>query len=163
MVGRKAKPTKLKILTGNPGRRPLNKSEPQPAGKLPKRPGWLTGYARKEWERAADELDALGLLTSLDYTLFVLFCYKYGEFVQLVKDVRKEGRTFYDIKSDMLGNEIKVMKSNPKVMQMNNLSKEIRLLCSEFGMSPSSRCRLQVGPKEAVDPMDTFLSGKKAR
>jgi len=30
MAGRKPKPTALKIIEGNPGKRPLNKNEPKP-------------------------------------------------------------------------------------------------------------------------------------
>ncbi|HZK10243.1 MAG TPA: phage terminase small subunit P27 family, partial [Clostridia bacterium] len=34
--GRKPKPTALKVLEGNPGKRPLNKNEPQPERKAPR-------------------------------------------------------------------------------------------------------------------------------
>jgi hypothetical protein len=30
MRGRRPKPTRLKLLTGNPGKHPLNRSEPKP-------------------------------------------------------------------------------------------------------------------------------------
>jgi hypothetical protein len=35
MRGRRPKPTRLKVLTGNPGKRPLNMDEPQPEPAIP--------------------------------------------------------------------------------------------------------------------------------
>ena len=32
MRGKKPKPTHLKLITGNPGKRPLNEAEPKPEG-----------------------------------------------------------------------------------------------------------------------------------
>ena len=49
----KPKPTKLKILEGNPGRRPLNESEPLPQSIAPECPDWLLDEAKKEWNRLA--------------------------------------------------------------------------------------------------------------
>ena len=40
--GRKPKPTALKVLEGNPGKRPLNLYEPSPEGEMP------------EWRATAD-------------------------------------------------------------------------------------------------------------
>ena len=39
--GRKPKPTAIKELEGNPGKRPLNANEPKPERKAPRCPGWL--------------------------------------------------------------------------------------------------------------------------
>ena len=47
MASPKPKPTKLKILEGNPGKRPLNLNEPKPKQVVPKCPDWLMDDARK--------------------------------------------------------------------------------------------------------------------
>ena len=60
MRGRRPKPTRLKMLTGNPGKRPLNDDEPRPedehsgvpAGAWPGRPSRM-GPARRRTRRAA--------------------------------------------------------------------------------------------------------------
>ena len=54
--GRKPKPTAIKVLEGNPGKRPLNKFEPAPEKKAPPCPEWLNGEAKAEWERLADKM-----------------------------------------------------------------------------------------------------------
>ena len=48
MAGRKPKPTRLKIIQGNPGKRPLNKNEPQPERRLMRAPSHLSEEAKKE-------------------------------------------------------------------------------------------------------------------
>ncbi|MGH7717148.1 MAG: phage terminase small subunit P27 family, partial [Vulcanimicrobiaceae bacterium] len=42
MAGRKPKPTHLKLVAGNPGKRPPNENEPQPEGDLEDAPEGLT-------------------------------------------------------------------------------------------------------------------------
>ena len=46
--GRKPKPTAMKELEGNPGKHPLNTSEPKPNKKAPACPKWLEPEAKKE-------------------------------------------------------------------------------------------------------------------
>jgi len=54
-AGRKRKPTVLKVLEGNPGKRPLNKNGPKPKPVAPKTPKHLNSVAKKEWKRVAAE------------------------------------------------------------------------------------------------------------
>ena len=54
--GRKPKPSHLKLVTGNPGKRAINTQEPAPEGILPAPPPELTAEARGEWDRVAGEL-----------------------------------------------------------------------------------------------------------
>ena len=46
--GRKPKPTAVKMLEGNPGKRSLNTGEPKPEKKAPRCPAWLEDEAKKE-------------------------------------------------------------------------------------------------------------------
>ena len=66
MRGRRPKPTRLKVLTGNPGKRALNESEPTPEPNVPDCPPELGEVARREWNRLAAELGALRIITNLD-------------------------------------------------------------------------------------------------
>jgi len=70
ITGPKLKPTAIKILEGNPGKRPLNLNEPKPLQIAPECPDWLLDEAKKEWKRLAPELERLGLLTILDMAAF---------------------------------------------------------------------------------------------
>ena len=50
--GRKPKPTAMKELEGNPGKHPLNTSEPKPNKKAPACPKWLG--SRKQRKSGVD-------------------------------------------------------------------------------------------------------------
>ncbi len=78
MRGRKPKPTKLKVLTGNPGKRPLNHNEPRPEPAVPDCPPELSGAAQCEWNRLVGELSKLNLRTHLDRTALAAYCNAYA-------------------------------------------------------------------------------------
>ena len=48
MAGRKPKPTAVKELEGNPGKRKLNRKEPKPDKGMPTCPEWLLPEAKEE-------------------------------------------------------------------------------------------------------------------
>ena len=55
-AGRKPKPTAMKELEGNPGKRKLNKKEPVPGKGMPDCPKWLLPDAQEEWKRLCEKL-----------------------------------------------------------------------------------------------------------
>ena len=59
MAGRKTKPTAIKKLEGNPGKRKLNTKEPVPVKGMPTCPEWLLPEAKKEWDRLADLMNQI--------------------------------------------------------------------------------------------------------
>jgi phage terminase small subunit len=73
MRGRKPTPTHLKLVRGNPGRRPLNPSEPKPKLGCEK-PKFLKGRAARVWDEYAPTLERLGLLTSVDGPMLAAWC-----------------------------------------------------------------------------------------
>ena len=75
--GRKPKPTALKLLEGNPGKRPINEHEPIPPKGTVKCPTWLEPEAKKERKRLAPSLEAMGVLTQADLTAFAGYCQAY--------------------------------------------------------------------------------------
>jgi phage terminase small subunit len=72
-------PNNLRVLRGNPSRRPIY-PEPQPAQPtdVPEPPPFLTGYAADEWWRTAPELHRLKLLTVLDVQVLAVYCIAYA-------------------------------------------------------------------------------------
>ena len=76
--GRKPKPTAIKKLEGNPGKRGLNEKEPKPKKKAPKCPAWLDEEAKKEWKRMCKQLEDLGILTEIDMAAFAGYCQAYS-------------------------------------------------------------------------------------
>ena len=61
--GRRPKPTRMKALTGNPGKRPLNPHEAATRARAPECPPELSPVARQEWGRICADLAKLKLVT----------------------------------------------------------------------------------------------------
>ena len=57
MKGRKPKPTSIKKLEGNPGKRPFNANEPKPNKPHRNVPTGLLPDAQDEWKRLAASLE----------------------------------------------------------------------------------------------------------
>lgn len=140
--GRKPKPTALKKLLGNPGKRPLNENEPQPAGPMPDAPEHLDEFARMEWARMAPELHRLGLLTQVDRAAFGAYCTAYSRWAQAELAMGALGATErvpFIVTTDK-GNVIQ----HPLVGVANKALELMHKFLVEFGLTPSSRSRVSV-------------------
>ena len=83
------KPTAIRLLTGNPGKGPINDADPQP---LPvvnlTPPSWLDRYGKQAWKDHAPELDRMGLLTMALYREAQERDLKHMTFAELVGSLR---------------------------------------------------------------------------
>ncbi len=134
MPGRKPKPTKLKLLQGNPGHRPLNQNEPEPKTEIPEPPGHLTVGALTEWNRISQQLFNLGLLSGIDRTELAMYCQAYDRWVEAEKVIEEKG-VLYKTKS---GN----VMTSPMLWVANKAMDQCHKFLTEFGMTPSSRSRV---------------------
>ena len=154
--GRKPKPSALKVLEGNPGKRPLPKNEPKPQPTAPECPDWLHENAKQEWERIAPQLERLGLLTSIDMAALAGYCEAWAQYRDAIEFIHKHGQV-HPIRDN--NGTIKYLQQVPQVGIANQQMKQIRAFCSEFGLTPSARGRMEVpGADEHVDEMEDLLS-----
>ena len=155
--GRKPKPTALKILEGNPGKRPLNENEPIPPKGIVKCPSWLEPEAKKEWKRLAPSLEAMGVLTQVDLTAFAGYCQAYARWREAEEFLTQHGSIFKTPSGYVQQvPQVSIAQQNLKIMQS---------FCSEFGLTPATRARIIAagGGREvdiSDDPMEQILSGK---
>ena len=149
--GRKPKPTALKVLEGNPGKRPLNTDEPKPKKKAPKCPSWLEPEAKKEWRRMVKTLETIGVLTQVDAAAFAGYCQAYARWKEAEEFLSKHG-TIFKTPSGYI-------QQVPQVSIAQTYLKIMKDFCSEFGLTPSSRTRISVNTTEsdADDPMEEIL------
>lgn len=89
--GRKPKPSALKELEGNPGKREINTNEPHPVKKAPPCPKWLETEAKKEWRRLAKQMEQLGILTEVDMTAFAGYCQAYARWKEAEEFISRHG------------------------------------------------------------------------
>lgn len=151
MAGRPPKPTKLKELAGNPGKRRLNESEPKPPteDQVPKPPTHIKGKARKEWTRIAALLHEMDLLSSVDLTALAMYCQLYERWLEAEDHIRRDGMVAITEKGYPV--------QSPYVGIASNAMKQMKGLLTEFGMTPSSRSRVQGGREQKRLTLDELL------
>ena len=155
MKGRKPTPTNLKVLSGNPGKRPLPNNEPKPEPIAPDCPEWLHEDAKTEWQRIAPQLERLGLLTQIDMTILAGYCESWAQYKKAIEFIHKHGEAF-PIKDE--NGKIKYLQQVPQVSIANKALANVKAIAAEFGMTPSSRGRIQVPGLEDEDEMEQLLS-----
>ena len=131
MPGPKPKPNNLKVVQGNPGKRPVNEQEPvyDPASIDP--PEWLTEAARPLWDRLASNLDMNGLLTETSQEILALYCDLMADYIAK----RGEGK----------------MPPMAQVLRITSLA-------GELGFTPSAASRI-IAPRRPgkTDGKDRFF------
>jgi P27 family predicted phage terminase small subunit len=152
--GRKPKPTALKELEGNPGKRPLNKKEPKPKKKAPRCPSWLEKDAKKEWKRMSKKLESLGILTEVDLAAFSGYCQAYARW--------KEAEEFITQHGSIIRTPNGYLQQVPQVSIAQTNMKILLRFCEQFGLTPSSRSRITAGEGkvESNDEMEKLLRGE---
>ena len=145
--GPQPKPTAIKRLEGNPGKRALNDREPEPTpGCTP--PEWLTPGASAEWARVYPELAALGLATQVDQAALACWCVAVDNLARASARLRPtDGNPTPEIQISPSGYEC---VSGAELMRRQAM-KDIRAFCQEFGFSPAARSRIQVPGREDDD------------
>jgi P27 family predicted phage terminase small subunit len=145
MPGPPPQPTNLRILRGNPGKRPI-KSEPQPErpAEPPEAPAFLVDYARDEWCRVVGELHRLKLLTILDISSLAAYCTAYARWRRAAEALAK----------------IEGLKraQNPLVRIASRAAAD--MVASQFGFTPVARSRIAAGPfNQPPGKFDGLLGG----
>jgi P27 family predicted phage terminase small subunit len=153
MTGPSPKPTNLKLLQGNPGKRALNRNEPKPSVELLAAPDNLSDGAKTEWVRMSGILAHLGLLTAIDGTAFEAYCTVVARWRDAEEALKKTGPV---VKSPsgypML---------SPYYCVANQSLAQMRAYLAEFGMTPSARSRISITSGEQSDPLEDFLFAKR--
>lgn len=146
-------PTKIKQLRGNPGRRPLPKSEPSPATDKPTPPRWLSKYARSEWRYIVPKLYELGLLTKIDRAELAAYCEAFASFREATEALQREGNK--PVIKTHNGNWVQ----NPWISIRNKSAESMHKYAQQFGMTPSARTRISVEKPDKEVTLEEELFG----
>ncbi len=135
--GRRPLPTALKIARGNPGKRPLNMSEPKPPKSDGNVPSCLSSGAKKLWRKLAPAMVADGRLTIESENRLAAYCENETTYQNLLRKVRRGAAKF----------------DRETLPLLRHLQAEGRSVEAEFGMTPSARSKVDLGgkPKDALE------------
>ena len=125
------KPTALRLLSGNPGKRPIPAAEPTFEPCDTAMPDWLTGEAAALWDKLANALHSNGMLTHASKDNLAVYCDVLGSYI----DKRRSGG-----------------EADIKLLQ------QIRMMAREFGFTPSSQASVSTpGKKDGHQEKDRFF------
>lgn len=134
-VGRPRKPTKLHILHGKPGKRPLPEGEPEPEVKIPSPPKIIQGVALEEWHRITKELHALGLIAEINRSQIAGYCKAYADWI--------EAEGHWDQEPHIYKTETGYPVVNPWRSVADKAFERMTRVASGFGMDPGSMSRIK--------------------
>jgi P27 family predicted phage terminase small subunit len=161
--GRPPKPTQLKVLQGNPGKRALNKAEPQYSADHLSCPRWLNAEARKEWRRLLPMLKAERVVTAADRSVLAACCQSYARWMQAEEVLEEKGFTeeieVQNSKGEVIGTRHVV---RPEVIIAQKMQEMMLRAAAKLGLTPSDRAKVSKIPEAQEDPFAAFLSKKQA-
>lgn len=162
------KPTALKRLLGNPGRRPLPENEPQYQPGEPVPPFELSTQAKKVWQTLVREMKPSGVLRRVDGAALAQLCEDQAllnelreGLAQLKKDylakAKAEGKS---IPGNALVAIIQSTNGRRILSTMQALASQIIVQRREFGLTPASNSRVCTVPGESqIDELERALCG----
>jgi phage terminase small subunit len=176
--GPQPKPTELRILEGNPSRRPLPANEPQYAAGLPLKPKRMSPGATRIWDDLIGDMASAYILRSVDQRAFWHLCEDealieeaYAGIWKMVRAVKKkakeEGR---ELPAGAVMSMLSMTSGRMAMSAIRDLSVRAVIQRREFGLTPSSRSRVAAledanfgggtsGGGPANDPLERKLCG----
>lgn len=133
--GRKPTPRALKVLRGNPGKRPIGDDLELPPG-VPARPAALSGHARDEWDRITALLGPVKVLTEAEQQVLAGYC------LAVARAWRVEKRAARDASQEA---------------RAEKAWDHVRKYANEFGLTPAARGRVKA-VKGAQDDQTALLA-----
>lgn len=146
------KPTVLKLLSGNPGKRSLNLSDGvNPRVEIPSPPRHLGKEALKEWKRITPLLEELGLISGLDRSALALYCQAQGRLTELEMSFNSKvaahvaaGMAYPDAVYQVSHGLTPSGYAQQSVLTqlLRSHREEVNRYLGHFGLSPAARARV---------------------
>ena len=158
--GRKRLPTKTKKLRGthqacrdNPNEIELDKLSGADI------PDILRGddMAEKIWGDVIAMMVQADILTQNVLPKIATYCKLISMEWEWNKAIEEEGGTFINLKMDLMGNEIREIKANPKVNQMLGFIKASQQIWTSLCLDPNSQMKFNRPEKPKVNPDDDLF------
>lgn len=150
MAGRRPKPRALKLLTGNPGKRPLREDEPEPPPGWPPEPATLSAVGRTKWRELANLLEQEQRLTLSDGPMLEGAAAAYEAAVEAGKDARRRGLSW---------EERRRARKDARI-QWDTYRKFVNDMC----LSAGTRARAKTGGRgKPTSALEGFLGRRAAR
>lgn len=151
-----AKPTELKKIENNPGKRPINHDEPEPTLGMPPMPDGLSPNAKRAWTRIGKLVEDMGVMTHADSLALERLAGIYSEMISYQKLIESRG----EIIETGRDNGDMVVKANPAVAMLADADRRFRNYLNDFGLTPASRSKVKIQKGKKKDPLDDYFGPK---
>lgn len=154
--GRRPQPSALKVLRGNPGKRPLNPAEPtipaaDPTFDTPPLELAEDLAAAAEWRRVAPILRRVGLVSETERAALTALCQQWSRYLAAHQQVIALGMCIETTKA--------VPIPNPYLLVADRALSHCQRLWSELGLTPSGRARASKLPAAPADKVPSKWAG----
>lgn len=162
-AGRRAVPTNLRLLRGDPGHciTSTNRgSEPQPqlATEIPEPPDFLSPIAAAEWRRVAEELFHLRLVAKVDSNVLCAYCQAFSRW-RAAEELLAEAALRDPRTRGLLVQGARGPVQNPLVRIADHASQLMVRNAAELGLTASARARIGAGISEGKDKFAGLIGG----
>jgi P27 family predicted phage terminase small subunit len=147
MQGRAPIPNALKLARAIPVRKQF-RDEPVVESGVPACPQWVTGYAEQFWHRTTDALASMGIASPVDASSLEEACKLYALIREADDAIAREGA--YQKSITQHGEEI--IRPHPGLRVRLDADTKLRHWLVEFGLTPSSRSRINSSLFRAPEP-----------
>lgn len=139
-------PFELKVLRGNPGKRPLRRGpEFEVPDDVPEPPAFMKGYACDEWWRIAPGLYRIGLLTAVDIAPLAAYCQACARWRTAAEVLEKMAASDPLTSGMMIKTRGGDAAQNPLVEIERKAVAAMMRVAGEFGFTPAARARIAAG------------------
>ena len=118
---------------------------------MPVCPVWLNPVARTEWKRIGPVLFAAGLLRREDMAAFASYCENYAIVSQCAAYINRKGGYAKYLAGDKKNEKAKNSHTALHLTAMNRAFDKVRAFATEFGLTPSSRGRIEIASVASGD------------
>ena len=148
--GPKPRPPIIKLLRGDPS----GVRGGCPPGSCPARPEGLDPHEQRAWDRVVPVLAGMGVLAEVDGEALRLYCHACSVSERAWAEVEKDGLMLISITG--------VPRPHPAAAIAHRADQLRLAILPEFGMTPSSRSRVQV-ESQPRDALADFLGKKESK
>jgi len=164
--GKRPIPKELRLLKNDKAHahRYANKEEPEPSSELPEAPETLSEAAREIFDDFVERVSKMYPPSETDINMIVRYA-RLGERVKHYDYIlRTEGDVYEGHVVDKNGEvHVSCVKVRPEVKMLKDCEDSQHKIELEFGLSPSSRCRINLKPQKKIEKENPFSSIKKKK
>jgi len=149
--GRKPTPSHLKVVRGTDRADRGARNEPMPERARPSAPAGISERGREAWGYVVGVLDRMGVLTEADAMAVELMCEARADWLSARDMIVEAGGEAYTTEAGLI-------RAHPAVAMRNDAARRLQSLLAEFGMTPSSRSKVNaVDDDGKADPLAKYF------